>query len=242
MKKHPLIMALVLLACGSIGVLAASGDDAIAAPATPSPTPTKGGSLPPPPPPPPPLPQTGPANCDADGDGHRAGTVACGGDDCDDHDPFRHPRSTEFCSGQLPDGRSAATHDEDCDPCTIRNDLLDGDGDVDQDGYPSSGCQNPWLTASAPVGCNLRYTSVVSQPAQVIGVDCDDANPWIGPGSQKCTADQAGVMLCGPLTPVPGRTFTGHGGAWALHVCPRAANNTAGRCVPQANGTGVCVN
>jgi len=40
-----------------------------------------------------------------DGDGDRHDAVACGGDDCDDVDPRRHPGSVEACDG----------YDDDCD-------------------------------------------------------------------------------------------------------------------------------
>jgi hypothetical protein len=58
---------------------------------------------------------------DADGDRHIA--VRCGGDDCDDHDPNRHPGIIEVCDAQ--------GHDEDCNPLTYGRRDLDGDGEDD---------------------------------------------------------------------------------------------------------------
>ena len=48
----------------------------------------------------------------------------------DDGDPERHPGGVEFCSGTLPSGRSAADHDEDCQPCTVFGAAIGGDGVV----------------------------------------------------------------------------------------------------------------
>ncbi len=63
---------------------------------------------------------------DADGDG--VASLACGGDDCADDDPDRFPGNPEVCDA---DG-----HDEDCDPTTV------GDVDVDGDGHISAACCN----------------------------------------------------------------------------------------------------
>ncbi|MFO0683854.1 MAG: putative metal-binding motif-containing protein [Sandaracinus sp.] len=63
---------------------------------------------------------------DADGDGARA--IACGGEDCDDHDPARAPGLAETCD--------AAGVDEDCDPTTL------GTRDADGDGYVDAACCN----------------------------------------------------------------------------------------------------
>ena len=75
---------------------------------------------------------------DADGDG--AASIACGGDDCDDTDPNVNPSATEVCD--------AAGVDEDCDPSTL------GERDIDGDGRTSSVC------------CN----------GDTCGLDCDDSN------------------------------------------------------------------
>ncbi len=63
---------------------------------------------------------------DADGDGRPA--EECGGDDCDDANPARHPGAAEICDA---DGV-----DEDCDPVTY------GFRDSDRDGWPDAACCN----------------------------------------------------------------------------------------------------
>ena len=60
---------------------------------------------------------------DHDGDGVIA--VACGGADCDDHDPDRFPGNAETC-----DDGVGGMHDEDCDPLTFGVVDADGDGEV----------------------------------------------------------------------------------------------------------------
>jgi hypothetical protein len=66
------------------------------------------------------------ATPDADGDG--VDSLGCGGDDCDDTDANRYPGNTEICD--------AEGVDEDCDPETL------GDLDVDGDGHISAECCN----------------------------------------------------------------------------------------------------
>ena len=80
---------------------------------------------------------------DLDGDG--SPDARCGGDDCDDSDPNRYPGATEVCD---PEG-----FDEDCDPTTV------GERDVDGDGHTSDRC------------CN----------GDTCGTDCDDARRGTNP-------------------------------------------------------------
>jgi hypothetical protein len=87
-------------------------------------------------------------NPDADGDGYDS--IECGGDDCDDTDPRIHPGAVEICD---PDHV-----DEDCDPSTL------GDRDLDGDGYIDERCGN-----YQPNGTLL------------LGNDCDDTNPDVHP-------------------------------------------------------------
>ena len=80
---------------------------------------------------------------DADGDG--VASTACGGIDCDDSDPNRFPGNPEVCD---------SSHDEDCDPTTVGEDL-------DRDGYPSTEC------------CN----------GSECGGDCDDTRAGVSPSA-----------------------------------------------------------
>ncbi len=82
--------------------------------------------------------------CDRDDDGFRA--EACGGTDCDDHDPNRWPENPELCDGK----------DNNCDG-NIDEGLL-GSADADGDGY--SLCQgdcndeDPGMYPYAPEVCD----------------------------------------------------------------------------------------
>ncbi len=92
------------------------------------------------------------SGCDTDEDGHDG--VACGGDDCDDGDPSRHPGAPEVCD---PSGR-----DEDCNPSTY------GSTDADGDDHVSDACCNGTtcgddcddalaaVHAGLPEVCNMR--------------------------------------------------------------------------------------
>ena len=156
-------------------------------------------------------------NGDHDGDGHAA-TIPCGGDDCDDHDPHRFPGNVEVC---WMDGnthqRIDPTHDEDCDPTSFSN-LLVQDGDLDGDGRIDVTCRN--------------------QDARGywhMGTDCDDSNPAIVPGAMECDGASS-VQICSPPR------WSGYGGVpvptiWQTATCPRG-----GHCIAQPNGTGSCSN
>ncbi len=91
---------------------------------------------------------------DADGDGSDA--TQCGGDDCDDADPQRHPGNAEVC-----DERG---HDEDCDLSTF------GARDADRDGVPDATCCNP---------------SPADPTMQVCGDDCDDGRRVVNPNTTE---------------------------------------------------------
>ncbi|MEI8255624.1 MAG: putative metal-binding motif-containing protein, partial [Deltaproteobacteria bacterium] len=131
-----------------------------------------------------------PANCDQDNDGHLSLSCA-GGDDCDDNDPDRYPTNREVCNGTLThSGAPAANHDEDCNPCTVFNPDVGGDGDLDHDGYPSVSCVNPWRTTSRPVCTDLTLIAIdppVSPDplGRVHGNDCDDSKSTINPGASE---------------------------------------------------------
>ena len=105
---------------------------------------------------------------DADGDGVAA--LDCGGNDCDDSDPDRYPGNPELCD--------ALGVDEDCDPTTV------GERDVDGDGHIDAAC------------CN----------GDVCGTDCADRMPSVNPSApevcdlvdQDCDGDvDEGVQSAG---------------------------------------------
>ncbi|MFO0684059.1 MAG: MopE-related protein [Sandaracinus sp.] len=80
---------------------------------------------------------------DHDGDGSFAPTASCGGDDCDDNDPTRHPGANEVCPGTVDsncDGvvGMASTWYRDCD----------GDGYAAAGASTTSSCTQPTGTAS----------------------------------------------------------------------------------------------
>lgn len=178
--------------------------------------------------------------CDRDGDGHR--NPACGGDDCDDDDRLRYPGNPERCDGTLPDGRPAATHDEDCDPCTVAGAPLDGDGDADD--VPGVQCTNPTIGGRDPVGCDPRRVRQIG--AKVLGADCNDRNVAIVPGAQWCSSDTT-VDYClkgGPLGLVSGAlpfAPTDFVPSNAIDVGAYRVKCPAGsKCLAQPNGTGIC--
>lgn len=90
---------------------------------------------------------------DADRDDHDA--LACGGDDCDDADPARHPGAREVCD--------AADLDEDCVAETF------GIRDDDGDGATSSACCNE---GHCGPDCNDRSTEI----APGLSETCDDTD------------------------------------------------------------------
>jgi hypothetical protein len=93
---------------------------------------------------------------DCDGDSHNA--IAFGGDDCNDNDVHAFPGNTEI--------GDYAGHDEDCDPSTI------GNRDVDGDGFIDAGIYN--------VGGN----------GEIHGNDCDDTQRLVNPMQQEVPNDR----------------------------------------------------
>ena len=156
---------------------------------------------------------------DLDGDGEIS--VECGGTDCDDHDRYRSHSLIEQCSGNLPDGRPANNHDEDCNLSTVANPdtKTTRDGDADGDGHISNQCTN------------------VGSTGQVIsGDDCDDHNFSLFMGSQTC-ASSTSAMVCVMTVPYTARDMIGGYGYWNWRA---ASCGTGLSCILQPNQTGVC--
>ncbi len=158
--------------------------------------------------------------CDRDSDGVRA--LSCGGSDCDDHDRFTYPGNPELCAGTLPDGRSAADHDEDCNPCTVAG--LSPDGDDDHDGFVAGRCRNHVRSPGAPIGCDLRNVGYDATSGWVLAKDCDDTNMAVVPNAQIC-ADAHNVRICSSMV----------AGSFVLASCPAGTT-----CLAQPNSLGVC--
>lgn len=96
------------------------------------------------------------ADCaDDDGDGHRS--AMCGGDDCDDADPDRYPGRTERCDFV----------DDDCDPLTL------GDRDVDGDGFVSAFCCNGDLCGDDCDDDAASVNRTAPEVCDLIDQDCD---------------------------------------------------------------------
>lgn len=124
---------------------------------------------------------------DSDMDGDGADSYACGGNDCDDDDRLRYPANTERCDGPLWDGRPAADHDEDCDPCTLAAQpgprLGTGDGDTDRDIFLSQRCTNPFIHDDVPPVCDPQ--TVIIGDGIVTGRDCAPDDPSVHPAQPE---------------------------------------------------------
>jgi hypothetical protein len=193
-----------------------------------------------------------PRCADDDGDGHAA--LACGGDDCDDADPLRHPGNAELCDSV----------DQDCDVTTLGPDA-DGDGaDAPACCDSSSGlmrCGTDCDDTTRDVGplvreacngvdddCDGMIDNTHCSPCDpscawsCTGSECDDASEistGTGPacartasGSVHCwgfgdgLGDGAAVARTWPA-PVSGLTDATGISAGYAHACARRASGTA---------------
>ncbi|MBL8679961.1 MAG: putative metal-binding motif-containing protein [Myxococcales bacterium] len=130
---------------------------------------------------------------DMDNDGHPS--AACGGDDCDDNNPRRNPSAREVCD--------AVGADEDCNPCTVGEVLPNntgGDGDRDEDGFPSRACFNRLDPGATPMCAGEvrpadggsdggTFARITVSSTETRGTDCDDGSRSRSPAmSEVCDA------------------------------------------------------
>jgi hypothetical protein len=188
-------------------------------------------------------------------------SIECGGIDCNDDDPLISPDAPEICD--------AAGVDEDCDPLTIGGEDRDGDGfisadcfnvlvdggenrgqdcddsnpaagplqveacngiDDDCDGDIDEGLLAPLYEDADNDGFGIGPSTLACAPAagrSLVAGDCDDTRASIHPDAIRCMEGGQGIeyMICL------------EDGTWQTAICP-----DQGRCVPQPNGTGVCIN
>lgn len=194
------------------------------------------------------------ADPDVDGDG--SDSMACGGLDCDDADPGRAPGSPEICD--------LGDKDEDCDPATY------GTRDGDSDGHVDNRCCNQPGTAEEACGddCDDARPGVhpgLSESCDGIDNDCDgaadetviatayvdgDGDGWgTGDATSVCAGTRGYAMEPGDCDDADPQHYPGtfrcaggpeidlcEGSAWQADACPGG-----GECVPQPDGTGVCL-
>jgi hypothetical protein len=205
-----------------------------------------------------PEPCAGP-NADADGDGEDS--IECGGLDCDDDDAARRPGAAEVCDLEGTDEDCDATtygyRDADSDgyqDAACKNTSSDGDvyagldcddaragvhpglleacNEVDDD---CDGAIDEGVLAAVYVdedGDGFGRGRAMQQCTGADGVasqagDCDDENTQIHPGAFRCAEtsdDGADIDVCA------------EDGRFTDARCP-----DAGRCVPQPDGSGVCL-
>jgi len=195
---------------------------------------------------------------DGDEDGDGFNSIRCGGTDCDDEDAQRGPSRTEICDNE--------DKDEDCNALTFGHRDVDGDGygdarcvNLGRDGEVASrgtdcddmrsGVHPDLLEAcndldddcdtaideGVLVGAytdedgdgygtgELEMICAGTQGYAGIGGDCDDALSQVHPGAFRCVSG-ATIEFCQADE------------SWSEDRCPGG-----GLCVPQPDGTGVCL-
>lgn len=118
------------------------------------------------------------ATNDVDGDGHYA--TSCGGDDCDDRNPLRHPGLAEVCGNSVDDDCSSTTPDDARTSYYI---------DCDRDTYAASttGSMLVCMAPTAPPVCRSLIGGpagawTTRAPADVASTDCNASNVDVSPG------------------------------------------------------------
>jgi hypothetical protein len=163
---------------------------------------------------------------DADGDTHAAS--ACGGDDCDDADPTRHPGQAEACNGK----------DDDCDG------HVDGAGaDAACAAVAPAHGRSACKSGACAVTCETGFDREAAQNLCVEHDDCGASNPcgagtcMDGSGTYTCRC-RSGYVSAGGTAPCVDLDECATG----AHDCSRFAvcHNTPGgfACACSGNFTG----
>lgn len=158
---------------------------------------------------------------DDDGDGH--GGSACGGPDCDDADPGRHPGAAESCDGE----------DDDCDGLVDEDVQRTYFADQDGDGHGRG-------DARLACGPDAAFPAPLAD-------DCDDRDPSVHPDAPDdpcdgfdADCDRAAEPACAPSEPpTPRGCDTAPQFAWLfapLLAAVRRRNYTPRLDPPQATG------